>query len=77
MKAVVKVMLKKGVLDPQGKAIGTALQGLGFSGLGDVRQGKIIEIDLGPGMGENDVKTMCEKLLTNPVIEDYKIEIAG
>lgn len=75
MKAVVKVMLKKGVLDPQGKAIGTALHGLGFEGVGDVRQGKFIEIDLPDGTSEETVKEMCEKLLTNPVIEDYEISL--
>ena len=75
MKAVVKVTLKKGVLDPQGKAIGTALTGLGFAGVGDVRQGKFIEIDLPDGTPEATVKEMCEKLLTNPVIEDYEIAL--
>ena len=75
MKAVVKVTLKKGVLDPQGKAIGTALTGLGFAGVGDVRQGKFIEIDLPDGTPESTVKEMCEKLLTNPVIEDYEIAL--
>ncbi len=75
MKAVVKVTLKKGVLDPQGKAIGTALTGLGFAGVGDVRQGKFIEIELPDGTPESTVKEMCEKLLTNPVIEDYEIAI--
>ena len=75
MKAVVKVTLKKGVLDPQGKAIGTALTGLGFAGVGDVRQGKFIEIELPDGTPESTVKEMCEKLLTNPVIEDYEIAL--
>lgn len=75
MKAVVKVTLKKGVLDPQGKAIGTALTGLGFDGVGDVRQGKFIEIELPDGTPEAKIKEMCEKLLANPVIEDYEIAI--
>lgn len=75
MKAIVTVMLKKGVLDPQGKAIGTALGGLGFEGVGDVRQGKVIEIELKDGATEKTVQDMCEKLLTNPVIEDYKISL--
>lgn len=75
MKVVVKVMLKKGVLDPQGKAIGAALHGLGFEGVGDVRQGKFIEIELPDGTSESTVKGMCEKLLTNPVIEDYEISM--
>ncbi len=75
MKAVVKVTLKKGVLDPQGKAIGTALTGLGFEGIGNVRQGKFIEIELPDGTSEATIKDMCEKLLANPVIEDYEVAI--
>jgi phosphoribosylformylglycinamidine synthase len=75
MKAVVKITLKKGVLDPQGKAIGTALTGLGFDGVGNVRQGKFIEMDLPDGTSEATIKEMCEKLLANPVIEDYEIAI--
>lgn len=75
MKAVVKVTLKKGVLDPQGKAIGTALTGLGFDGIGNVRQGKFIELELPDGTPEATIKDMCEKLLANPVIEDYEIAI--
>ncbi len=75
MKAVVKVTLKKGVLDPQGKAIGTALTGLGFEGIGNVRQGKFIEIELPDGTSEATIKEMCEKLLANPVIEDYEVAI--
>ncbi len=73
MKATVKVMLKNGVLDPQGKAIGHALDGLGFDGVNEVRQGKIIELDLADGTSENSIKDMCDKLLANPVIEDYEI----
>ena len=75
MKAVVKGTLKKGVLDPQGKAIGTALTGLGFEGIGNVRQGKFIEIELPDGTSEATIKDMCEKLLANPVIEDYEVAI--
>ena len=78
MKARVFVTLKSGVLDPQGKAIGHALNGLGFSSVGDVRQGKIIDLDL----AEKDEKAaraslreMCEKLLANTVIEKYEIEL--
>ena len=78
MKARVTVMLKSGVLDPQGKAIEHALNRLGFSGVGDVRQGKVIEIEC----AETDQKKlrtqladMCEKLLANTVIENYAIEI--
>ena len=77
MKATVHIMLKKGVLDPQGKAIGHALEGLGFDGVGAVRQGKVIELELADGTDEARIKDMCEKLLANPVIEDYKISIAG
>lgn len=73
MKAVVKVMLKKGVLDPQGKAIGQALQGLGLDGVGQVRQGKIIEIELPDGTSEAKIREMADKLLANPVTEDYEI----
>ena len=78
MRAKVHVTLKNGVLDPQGKAIAHALGNLGFTGIGDVRQGKFIEIEL----NENDrakaqaaVKQMCEKLLANTVIENYAIEL--
>ena len=78
MKARVFVTLKNGVLDPQGKAIGNALHGLGFSAVGDVRQGKIIDIEL----AEKDetraraaLKDMCEQLLANTVIEKYEIEL--
>jgi len=80
MKATVHVTLKTGVLDPQGKAIGHALQTLGFDGVGDVRQGKVIEIDLAEtdaARAEDQVKAMCEKLLANTVIENYSIRIDG
>lgn len=80
MKVTVKVMPRKGVLDPQGKAIGSALRGLGFSDVGEVRQGKIIEIDLpenaDPAAARKTLESMCEKLLANPVVEDYEIETA-
>lgn len=82
MKATVKVMLRKGVLDPQGKAIGNALHTLGFSGVGAVRQGKLIEIELpddgggDPASVKKSLAEMCEKLLVNPVIEDYEIAVA-
>ena len=75
MKARVHVMLKDGVLDPQGEAVKHALHGLGFDGVGGVRQGKVIELDLAEGTGEDDVREMCEKLLANTVIENYDIEI--
>jgi phosphoribosylformylglycinamidine synthase subunit PurS len=78
MKASVRVILKPGVLDPQGKAIGNALLSLGFAGIGEVRQGKLIEIDLAaadPVAAHGQVEAMCKELLANPVIEDYAIEI--
>ena len=78
MKARVFVTLKNGVLDPQGKAIGHALNGLGFSSVGDVRQGKVIDLDLAEtdaAKAKADLKAMCEKLLANTVIEKYEIEI--
>ena len=78
MKARVFVTLKNGVLDPQGKAIGHALNGLGFSAVGEVRQGKLIELELKEADAEKakaDIKAMCEKLLANTVIEKYEIEL--
>lgn len=80
MKATVHVTLKTGVLDPQGKAIGHALGTLGFQGVGEVRQGKVIELDLAEtdrAQAEATVKDMCEKLLANTVIENYRIQIEG
>ncbi|HEX3983924.1 MAG TPA: phosphoribosylformylglycinamidine synthase subunit PurS [Acidisoma sp.] len=78
MKAIVTVMLKPGVLDPQGRAIGHALETLGFEGVGDVRAGKIIELEL----AETDAATakataeaMADKLLANTVIESYRVEV--
>ena len=79
MKARVHVTLKTGVLDPQGEAIRHALGSLGFDGVDGVRQGKVIELDLtegDPAKAEASVKDMCEKLLANTVIENYRIEIA-
>ena len=76
MKVRVYVTLKKGVLDPQGKAIHHALEGLGFAGVNDVRAGKLIELDVDPGTSEGDVEEMCRKLLANTVIENYRIERA-
>lgn len=75
MKARIHVMLKNGVLDPQGKAIGQALHGLGFADVGEVRAGKVIEIEFGGKADEARLNDMCEKLLANPVIEDYRVEI--
>ncbi|PHQ99587.1 MAG: phosphoribosylformylglycinamidine synthase [Marinosulfonomonas sp.] len=78
MKARVTVMLKNGVLDPQGKAVHHALATLGFDGVDGVRQGKVIELDLSEtdaAKAEKTVGEMCEKLLANMVIESYSIEI--
>jgi phosphoribosylformylglycinamidine synthase len=80
VKAIVTIMLKDGVLDPQGKAIGQALHGLGFAQVGDVRAGKIIELEL----AETDAQAakaaaedMARKLLANQVIESFRVEIAA
>ncbi|CAN5304586.1 phosphoribosylformylglycinamidine synthase subunit PurS [soil metagenome] len=78
MKARVKVTLKTGVLDPQGKAIEGALGSLGFSGVEHVRQGKYFEIDLAQGdkaRARQQIDDMCRKLLANTVIENYEIEV--
>ncbi|MEP6785950.1 MAG: phosphoribosylformylglycinamidine synthase subunit PurS [Sphingomonadales bacterium] len=74
MKVRVVVTLKPGVLDPQGKAIHHALEGLGFAGVNDVRQGKMIELDVADGTSDADLDAMCSKLLANTVIENYRIE---
>jgi phosphoribosylformylglycinamidine synthase len=78
MKARIKITLKNGVLDPQGKAIEGAVKGLGISGIGDVRQGKYIEVDLAegdPSKAREIVERMCKDLLANTVIENYSYEI--
>lgn len=78
MKARVTIMLKDGVLDPQGEAIRHALAGLGFDGVSGVRQGKVIELDLAAtdaAAAEAEVAQMCEKLLANTVIEKYSVQI--
>ncbi|WP_296430202.1 phosphoribosylformylglycinamidine synthase subunit PurS [Yoonia sp.] len=75
MKARVHVMLKNGVLDPQGEAVRHALGSLGFEGVSGVRQGKVIELDLADGTSEATITQMCEKLLANTVIESYKVEV--
>jgi len=80
MKARVFVTLKNGVLDPQGKAIGHALNGLGFGAVGEVRQGKVIDIEFSgsdEAKARDELKAMCEKLLANTVIEKYEIELKG
>jgi phosphoribosylformylglycinamidine synthase len=78
MKARVFVTLKTGVLDPQGKAIGHALNNLGFSSVGEVRQGKVIDIELAEkseSRARAELKEMCEQLLANTIIEKYEIEL--
>ena len=78
MKARVTIMLKDGVLDPQGEAIRHALAGLGFEGVSGVRQGKVIELELAAtetDAAEAEVAQMCEKLLANTVIESYRVEL--
>ncbi|MFL6770765.1 MAG: phosphoribosylformylglycinamidine synthase subunit PurS [Sphingomicrobium sp.] len=74
MKARVFVTLKPGVLDPQGKAIHHALEGLGFDSVHDVRAGKLIELDLAGGTSDEEIAEMCRKLLANTVIENFRIE---
>lgn len=76
MKVRVTVTLKSGVLDPQGRAIHNALEGLGFAGVNDVRQGKLIELDVADGTTPAQLDAMCRQLLANTVIENYRIEPA-
>ena len=76
MKVRVFVTLKHGVLDPQGKAIHHALEGLGFAGVNDVRAGKLIELDLDDSVIDSEIEEMCRKLLANTVIENFRIEKA-
>jgi len=78
MRACIKITLKHGVLDPQGKAIENALASLGFQGVSEVRQGKYIEVDLGEtdeGRAREQVEKICRDLLANPVIEKYAYEL--
>lgn len=78
MKARVHVMLKEGVLDPQGKAIAHALGSLGFTGISEVRQGKVIDLDLAESdaaRARAEVERMCRQLLANTVIESFQIEL--
>ncbi len=80
MKATVTVMLKHGVLDPQGKAIGHALGTLGFTGVGDVRAGKVIELDLeetDPARARAVAEDMAKRLLANTVIESFRVEVSA
>ena len=79
MKVKVTITLKPGLLDAQGKTIKSALESLGFKGVNDVRMGKYLEIELNgarAASAKKDVERMCEKLLANPVVETYHIEIA-
>ena len=78
IKARITVTLKNGVLDPQGKAIEHALSGLGFGGVGQVRQGKVFDLELletDKAKAEADLKAMCDKLLANTVIENYSVTL--
>ena len=74
MKVRVFVSLKPGVLDPQGRAVHHALEGLGFGGVEDVRVGRMIELEVADGTSDETLREMCEKLLANMVIENYRIE---
>lgn len=74
MKVRVHVSLKPGVLDPQGRAIQHALEGLGFAGVADVRAGRLIELDVADSTSDGTIDQMCRKLLANMVIENYRIE---
>jgi len=76
MKLRIFVTLKNGVLDPQGKAIHKALEGLGFTGINDVRAGKLIELVVADDTSDGSVDEMCRKLLANTVIENYRVERA-
>ena len=75
MQVTVTVMLKNGVLDPQGEAVKSALGALGFSGINGVRQGKIIVLDVDDGVDVSQVNEMCSQLLVNSVIESYTVGI--
>lgn len=74
MKTRIFITLKNGVLDPQGRAIHHALEGLGFDGVNDVRAGRMIEVDHEEGVSKEDLEAMCQKLLANMVIENFEIE---
>ncbi len=78
MKARITVTLKNGVLDPQGRAIANALHSLGFQGVEDVRQGKLIEVKLNAkdeAVARSEIDAMCRQLLANPIIENYQVEL--
>ena len=74
MKVRVFISLKNGVLDPQGRAIHHAIEGLGISGVNDVRAGKMIELDVDDSVGDAQLDEMASKLLANMVVENYRIE---
>jgi phosphoribosylformylglycinamidine synthase subunit PurS len=78
MKAKIRVSLKPTVLDAQGAVVRQALQSLGYEKVADVRMGKYIEVELAEGADvERQVREMCERLLTNPIIEDYEYEVSA
>tara|TARA_R110002072_G_scaffold38314_1_gene110869 strand:- start:5387 stop:5623 length:237 start_codon:yes stop_codon:yes gene_type:complete len=77
MKIRIHVSLKPGVLDPQGRAVHHALDGLGFAGVEDVRIGRLIELTVADSTSDSDLESMCENLLANTVIENYRIEKVG
>jgi phosphoribosylformylglycinamidine synthase PurS subunit len=80
LKATVTVRLRRGVLDPQGEAVRSALVALGFDGVGQARVGRVIELDLdatSEGQAKELLEGMCQRLLANPVIEEYSYELAG
>ena len=77
MKVRIFITLKAGVLDPQGRAIHHALESLDFSGVNDVRAGKLIELDVDASTSRADIERMCDKLLANTVIENYRVEMAA
>ncbi|MGB3710135.1 MAG: phosphoribosylformylglycinamidine synthase subunit PurS [Erythrobacter sp.] len=77
MNVRITVRLKPGVLDPQGRAVHHALGGLGFEGVEDVRIGRVIEMEVADGTDDETLRSMCERLLANTVIEDYQIETSA
>ncbi len=77
MKAIIHVSLKKAILDPQGKAIANALKSMGFDEVEEARQGKVIELQINGKTDEARLKDMCDRLLANPVIEDYRVELVA
>ncbi|WP_174279541.1 phosphoribosylformylglycinamidine synthase subunit PurS [Sphingomonas bacterium] len=77
MKLRIVVTLKPGVLDPQGRAIGHALGSLGFAGVGEVRAGKLFELEVADGTDDATIDAMCAQLLANTVIENYRVERVG